>query len=157
HSDDFWSWGATWWSASGLPTWEANAMTYNQQAAIGSPYLSPNERAGMFYGPLEQFSVAKRNLAAGQLLIPWISAYQATPGLSDLQRGQVPTAADNEAMLEHLRLRGADGFYAFAVDGVPELTGSYTDGSAFSVASAHAYTADMATTWHSMDWFFALP
>ncbi|MEJ0005132.1 MAG: hypothetical protein WDM77_01755 [Steroidobacteraceae bacterium] len=56
-----------------------------------------------------------------------------------------------------MRLRGADGFDVFGSDEDPGLTGSYSDGSTFYANSYHAYSADMAATWHSMDWFFALP
>jgi hypothetical protein len=157
HADDSYSWGANWWTLSSLPASDRSYLTYNQLAAIGAAYLSPNERAGMFYAPLEQVSVAKRNLPAVQQLIPWISAYQDTPGQPSLLPGQVPTAQDNEAFLEHIRLRGADGFYAFGSPGTPGYTGTYSDGTTFSAASLHAYAADMASTWHKMDWFFALP
>lgn len=157
HAYDTSSWGAGWWASTSLPMSLVSALTYNQQAAIGSAYLSPNERAGMFYGPLEQVSSAKRNLPAGQQLIPWVSAFQSVTGVPQLLPGQVPTAQDNEAFLEHCRLRGADGFYAFGFDGEPAYSGTYTDGTTFTVASLHAYAADMATTWKSMDWFFELP
>ncbi len=157
HADDAYSWGAGWWANSLLPASAIALLTYNQQAAIGATYLSPNERAGMFYGPLEQVSAARRSLPGGQQLIPWVSAFQTTNGLPALQPGQVPTAADNEAFLEHCRLRGALGFAAFGYDGMPAYVGTYSDNTTFTVASYHAYAADMAATWHSMDWFFALP
>jgi hypothetical protein len=157
HADDPYSWGPGWWTNTGLPSSALTSLTYNQQAAIGAAYLSPNERAGLFYAPLEQVSSAKRNLPAGQQLIPWVSAYQSSHGVPALQPGQVPTPQDNEALLEHYRLRGADGFYAFGSDGVPAYTGTYADGSTFAVAPYRAYAADMAATWHSMDWFFDLP
>src|SRR3984957_5275229 len=157
HADDAWSWGAGWWTNSLLPASAITLLTYNQQAAIGTAYLSPNERAGMFYGPLEQVSAARRSLPGGQPLIPWVSPFQVTNGLPALQPGQVPTAADNQAFLEHCRLRGADGFAAFGYDGMAAYVGTYSDNSSFTVAAYHAYAADMAATWHSMDWFFALP
>lgn len=157
HADDSYSWGPNWWTLSGLPPSDVSYLTYNQQAAIGAAYLSPNERAGMFYGPLEQVSLAKRNLPSGQQLIPWVSAYQEKAGLPALQPAQVPTQTDSEALLEHVRLRGADGFFAFGDDGTAAYTGTYSDGTTFKVASLHAYSADMASTWHSLDWFFALP
>jgi hypothetical protein len=157
HAYDTYSWGPTWWTLTGLPNSEISSLTYNQQAAIGVAYLSPNERAGMFYAPLEQVSLAKRSLPAGQQLIPWVSTFQSQTEVPALLPGQVPTQQDNEALLEHCRLRGADGYYAFGNDGEPAYSGTYSDGSTFTVASFHAYAADMAATWHSMDWFFALP
>ena len=162
HSDDSYNWGEGWWTQrTGLSTSDqaalAQLMTYNQQAATTTAYMSPNERAAMFYAPLEEFSEAKRNLPAGQQIIPWVSAYQPWPSSPALQPGQVPTTQDNEALLEHFRLRGADGFYAFGSDEDPGVTGTYADGTTFYVESYHAYSADMTATWHSMDWFFALP
>jgi hypothetical protein len=157
HADDASSWGAAWWQNSGLPTSLSSSLTQNQQAAIASPYTSPNERAAMFYAPLEQVSLAKRNLPAGHQLIPWVSAFQSSTGVPTLQPGMVPTLPDNQALLEHLRLRGADGYYAFGYDGFPAYQGTYTDGSPFTAPPLHAYAAAMVTTWHAMDWFFALP
>jgi hypothetical protein len=86
-----------------------------------------------------------------------VSAFQATNGAPALQPGQVPTSADNEAFLEHCRLRGVDGFSAFGNDGTPAYTGTYSDDTTFTVVSYHAYAAEMTATWHTMDWFFALP
>jgi hypothetical protein len=157
HADDSYSWGPSWWTLTGLPNSAVATLTYNQRAAIGAAYLSPNERAAMFYAPLEQVSLAKRDLPAGQQLIPWVSAFQSSVGVPALQPGQVPTQQDNEALLQHFRLRGADGFYAFGSDGVAAYSGTYSDGSTFTVAAYHAYAADMAATWHGMDWFFDLP
>jgi hypothetical protein len=157
HADDPSDWGSTWWQNSGLPNSLISSLTYNQQAAIGSPYLSPNERAGMFYAPLEQVSLAKRNLPAGHQLIPWVSAFQSVAGVPTLQPGMAPTLQDNEALLEHLRLRGADGFYTFGYDGFAAYQGTYADGSTFTEPPLHAYSAAMASAWHSLDWFFALP
>jgi hypothetical protein len=156
HADDP-SWGASWWQNSGLPDSLISSLTYNQQAAVGSPYFSPNERAAMFYAPLEQVSLAKRNLPRGQQLIPWVSAFQSSTGVPALQPGMVPTLQDNEAMLEHLRLRGVDGYYGFGFDGLPAYQGTYSDGSPFSAPPLHEYVAAMITTWHAMDWFFGLP
>jgi hypothetical protein len=157
HADDAYSWGAGWWPNSLLPASAITLLTYNQQAAIGTAYLSPNERSGMFYGPLEQVSAARRSLPDGQQLIPWVSPFQVGNGLPALQPGQVPTAADNEAFLEHCRLRGADGFAAFGYDGMPAYVGTYSDNTTYTVDAYHAYATDMAATWHRMDWFFALP
>ena len=162
HADDSYSWGPDWWTQrSGFSAADqaalAQLMTYNQQAAIAAAYMSPNERAALFYAPLEEFSEAKRNLPADQQIIPWVAAYVPWQSSPALQPGQAPTEQDSEALLEHFRLRGADGFYAFGDDEATGLTGTYADGTTFYIDSYHAYSADMASTWHSMDWFFALP
>jgi hypothetical protein len=156
HASDTASWGAAWWQNSKLPESLLTSLSYNQRATVGSPYLSPNERAGMFYGPLEQVSLAKRNLPAGHQLIPWVSAFQSQRDVPRLPRGMLPTLEDNKAMLEHLRLRGADGYYAFGLDG-SQNEGSYVDGFPFTVPPSRTYAAAMAPTWHALDWFFALP
>jgi hypothetical protein len=164
HADDAYSWGPSWWTArSGLSAADqqslAGFLTYNQLAATSAAYLSPNERAAMFYGPLEAFSVARRNLPAGQQIIPWVSAYQPNPGdvVTYLLPGQAPTQQDNEALLEHLRLRGAHSFYAFGDNEIPAYSGTYSDGTSYRIGSYQSYSADMEATWHSMDWFFRLP
>ncbi|HVP32972.1 MAG TPA: hypothetical protein VMT09_04920 [Steroidobacteraceae bacterium] len=156
HADDA-SWGASWWSSAALPSALIGSLTYNQRAAIGRSYLSPNQRAGMFYAPLEQVSLAKRSLPAGHQLIPWVSAFQSSTQVPALQPGMVPTLEDNEVLLEHLRLRGIDGYYAFGFDQVPVNEGTYADGSELMAPAFRTYVAAMAKTWHAMDWFFALP
>jgi hypothetical protein len=158
HADSS-NWPANWWTQTGLPSDPASLaslLTYNQIAAIGAVYASPNERAGMFYAPLEEVSLAKRNLPAGHQLIPWIAAFIPNGGVPALSPGQAPTPQDNEALLEHLRLRGIDGFYAFSLQ-VPAYTGTYSDGTTFTVVSDSVYAADMQRIWKNMDWFFSLP
>jgi hypothetical protein len=164
HADDAYSWGSSWWSVrSGLSASDqqylAGFLTYNQLAATTAAYMSPNERAAMFYGPLEEFSVARRNLPAGQRIIPWVSAYIPNAGndVPPLLPGQAPTQQDNEALLEHLRLRGAHGFYAFGDNEIAAYSGTYSDGTPYSIGSYQSYSADMQATWHGMDWFFSLP
>jgi hypothetical protein len=164
HADDAYSWGPSWWTArTGLSASDqqylAGFLTYNQLAATTAAYMSPNERAAMFYGPLEGFSIARRNLPAGQQIIPWVAAYVPNPGnvVTYLLPGQAPTQQDNEALLEHLRLRGAHGFYAFGDNEVPAYSGTYSDGTTYSIGSYQSYSADMEATWHGMDWFFNLP
>jgi hypothetical protein len=162
HADDTYSWGPDWWRLTGLSApvvqYLAQFLTYNQQAATGATYLSPNERAAMFYAPLEELSVAARNLPSGNFLIPWVAAFVPDTSIpvSYLQHGQAPTPQDNQALLEHFRLRGAVGFYAFGSQG-PAYVGTYADGSSFTISSYDDYLGAMQSAWISMDWFFALP
>lgn len=77
---------------------------------------APNDRAAEFWAPLERLSVAARNLPEGHLLIPWVTPYATggTKGLRDTDyRAPPPPRADLEALIRHLRLRGAYSYYAW--------------------------------------------
>lgn len=127
--------------------------------------LSPNARSGLFYAPLEKFSTAKRALPAGHELIPWITDYQDMKN-NNPTSDQLPTPGDNAALLQHFRLRGADGYYTLSVNKSP-LTGVDTyywlhfavgdNLQQQELAAAKAYYKDMNVAWHELDAFFALP
>lgn len=156
HSDPvIWGGGSVnnfgnWWDARYVI--DTNLLTPNQQAAIGKPsYMSPNQRAALFYAPLERVSTAKRNLPAGHELIPWVTDFQpVVEPAYNITPGQAPTIEDNQASVEHYRLRGADGFYAFW-DGGQEGTSGVTR------VDNTTYRTKVHDAWHSLDWFFSLP
>ena len=70
--------------------------------------VAPNQRSALFWAPLERVSVAKRALPAGHQLIPWMCNFVSQTGYT----APTPTREDNVALLRHVRLRGADGFYS---------------------------------------------
>ncbi len=64
---------------------------------------SPNERAAIFWGPLELLSTASRNLPAGDKLLAWVSIFEYIPGYNCA----VPELVDIQAAYKHYRMRGA--------------------------------------------------
>lgn len=137
HSNDTWTWTSNWWNNS----WNSSALTPNQRATIGKSYMSPNERAALFYAPLERVSLSRRELPSGHELIPYVSGLL---NFADywVQPSQQPTIADNRASVKHYRLRGASGFYAF--DGASGV--DYT-----------LYRNSVLQAWKELDAFFKLP
>lgn len=79
---------------------------------------SPNTRAASLWAPLARLSVAKQNLPAGHMLVPWVGNYaefmQADP--NGWYTAPPPPIADLDAMIRHIRLRGADGFLVWVSD-----------------------------------------
>jgi hypothetical protein len=101
---------------------------------------SPNKRSALFWAPLEMLSNAKMNLPSGHWLIPYladfvpVSGYDAAP----------PPHEDNAALAQHVRLRGADGYYTFR-------TMSETEAQPYD---NEQYKADVYAAWSELDWLF---
>lgn len=121
-------------------------VDYHKTHAIGvrwnawGEYSAPNIHSALFWAPLENLSTAKRNLPAGDQLIPWISTF-VSYGQTDypVDLADRPTPSDYKALLQHARLRGADGYYTWEDAGAPiDLVQTYAN-------------------WHQLDWFFNLP
>ena len=105
---------------------------------IWANFICPNARSAIFWAPLEHYSVAKRNLLSGHRIIPWIAgwipyedsnAYDCSP----------PSRSDCRALIQHLRLRGADGYYNLCGNWNP----NYTDND--------DYRMDMRDAWKTLD------
>jgi hypothetical protein len=109
--------------------------------------VAPNTRAALLWAPLERFSLAKRNLPAGDLLIPWTARFIATsdPGYV----ASPPPREDVIAMIQHIRLRGADGYY--------RLVSIVSDDPNFVVDPTEEAQdrQDMLDGWHSLDGIFS--
>jgi len=103
-------------------------------------YVSPNERSALFWAPLERFSVARRNLPSGHRLIPWIAGFVDWSGYN----AEPPLPEDCRALLQHFRLRGADGMYMLICSN-PNYPGD------------SIYEADMIDAWFDLEWFSLLP
>jgi hypothetical protein len=97
---------------------------------------APNTRSALFWAPLEKFSNAKANLPTRHELIPWVNDFVPWDGYN----AAPPPRADNVALLQHMRLRGADGYYAF-------VTAAPSDNE--------QYRGDMIDAWSRLDWLFA--
>ncbi len=118
----------------------------NLWGSVGLP-TSPNERAAIFWGPLELLSTAARNLPAGHKLLPWVSVYEYIPGYTNA----VPELVDIQAQCQHFRMRGANGIY--------RLDRYDTDESIPTNSWVLSYTGDEARNdilnmWHETDDYF---
>ncbi|QQE13041.1 hypothetical protein JD969_06160 [Planctomycetota bacterium] len=103
---------------------------------IWDDYKTPNVRSSVFWAPIERLSSAKKNLPEGQVLIPWIAGFVSW----DNYDAPEPNVEDRKALLQHMRLRGADGYYSLA-SGIPSLTNS-------------EYRLEMKAAWEELDGFF---
>jgi prepilin-type N-terminal cleavage/methylation domain-containing protein/prepilin-type processing-associated H-X9-DG protein len=103
---------------------------------------SPNKRSALFWAPLESFSNAKINLPFGHQIIPWINDF--VPSSDPNYHSPQPPREDNAALLKHVRLRGADGYYAYLAS---------SEGEAVPYDNEE-YRGDMIDAWTSLDWLF---
>ncbi|MCF6177541.1 MAG: LamG domain-containing protein [Victivallaceae bacterium] len=96
----------------------------------------------LFWTPLERYSTAKNNLPAGHVMIPWIGGLVDNPGYV----APVPSKIECRSLLQHVRLRGADGYYTWSNG----ANTNYTDNADFR--------DDMLQNgWQPLDWFFNRP
>lgn len=117
---------------------------YHEQHTLPGQYggSSPNKRSALFWAPLERLSVAKRDLPAGHMLMPWIAPFIACDGYEAAE----PPPADVEALTQHLRLRGADAFYAYSPGAEDH---PYFDGE--------SYRQFVLASWLALDEYFEGP
>ncbi len=141
---------------SGLNIAQPNAYPYEYFTAhtVNWPVgqRSPNKRSALFYGPLERVSLARRSLNEevgheNDLLIPWLAGAIEWTGYS----APDPTVEDHKALAQHIRLRGADGYFTLV-----SWIGS--DGSVTPPAGypSHVqYRENVGDAWGELDWLFA--
>jgi hypothetical protein len=121
---------------------------------------TPNQRAALLWAPLEKFSTAKRNLPAGHKLVPytsvWLPMTTTTGGRYD---SVIPEKADAWALIQHCRLRGADGIFDFRASFDRE--GTWPDGadwipdtSWLQNYSEDQYRIDIVDKWNDLDSVF---
>jgi hypothetical protein len=98
--------------------YEAYSMHTSVGAQQGAENASPNDRAAMLWAPVEKVSIAKRNLPDGHRLVPWVSNYikYGRPDPHNMYHAAPPPAEDARAVIQHLRLRGANGYVLFTSD-----------------------------------------
>lgn len=102
---------------------------------------SPNKRSALFWGPLELMSNVKMNLPANQWLIPYVSDFLPMDGFN----ADPPPREDNKALIQHIRLRGADGYYGYYVN---------QNYGAQSATKNEEFKTDAADGWADLDWLF---
>ncbi len=77
---------------------------------------SPNNRAAIFWAPIERVSAAARDLPTGHLLIPWVSNYIDHGSGEKAYNAPPPPRADLEALIRHIRLRGAYSYMVWTAN-----------------------------------------
>ncbi|MCK4626839.1 MAG: PEP-CTERM sorting domain-containing protein [Phycisphaerae bacterium] len=98
--------------------------------------VAPNVRAAMFWAPIEKVSVAKRALPDGHQLIPWVGNFVKR----DPHVAEPLPRPDIARLLQHVRLRGADGYYMWR--------------SSDENYDNEKFKTDMIEAWTSLDWLF---
>lgn len=92
------------------------AYSRHSDTAIQGENITPNDRAAIFWAPLERVSVAARNLLPGNLLIPWVSNFVDANAPPAFYNAPPPSEADIRALVQHIRLRGAHSFIVWTSD-----------------------------------------
>lgn len=100
--------------------------------------LAPNVRSALFWAPLEKLQTAKNALPSWHKLIAWMAPYVDDATFSP--PAPVPPIPDNIALLQHFRLRGADGYYV-----LESFVPGYTTAQ---------YRLDMNNAWHALSPIF---
>ena len=98
-------------------------------------YPGPNYRAKLFWYPLESGSSAARALPEGNQFIPWAGGFYTYSGADPIPN------EDTLALFQHIRLRGADGYYLYG-----DAHGAWP--------TEEAFRADMLDSWKEFDWLF---
>ncbi len=114
----------------------------------GTAGTTPNDRAAMLWTPIERVSAAARALPEGHKIVPWVSNFISFEDESrrDMYHAAPQSDEDQTALIQHLRLRGADGFALFA----PEQTES----PRFPQLSYTNYRELAMHAWASLDEIF---
>ncbi len=98
---------------SGLTVAMPNCYPYAFFATHVNPVLwgdnvAPNIRSALFWAPITRHSITKKALPKGHVLIPWVTNFLPWSNFPDVPP---PPKEDASAIVQHLRLRGADGYY----------------------------------------------
>lgn len=122
------------YSSRGSDPWDRNQFYhdhFNVAMPVAYPYqvhsrhshtglqrgnITPNDRAAIFWAPLERVSVPARELPAGHVLIPWMTNYSPFIGENQHYVAPPPTWADLEALFQHFRMRGALSYMLWTSD-----------------------------------------
>lgn len=82
----------------------------HSETSIQGDSATPNDRAAIFWAPLERVSASARALPEGHVLIPWITNYVPSNGNPDTDHAPPPTLEDLIALAQHIRMRGARSY-----------------------------------------------
>jgi hypothetical protein len=89
---------------------------HSDAAIQGEDATTPNDRAAIFWAPLERVSNAARELPRGHLLIPWLSNFVDSNASPAFYNAPPPSEEDMAALVQHTRLRGAHSFMIWTSD-----------------------------------------
>lgn len=95
------------------------AYSRHSDSIIQKGPSTPNDRAAAFWAPIERVSAAARDLPPDHLLIPWVSSfieYDEGEAVNNVYNAPPPSREDLEAIIRHLRLRGAYSFMVWTAD-----------------------------------------
>ncbi|MHB9138286.1 MAG: LamG domain-containing protein [Victivallaceae bacterium] len=112
---------------------------HNTRSDIFGANLSVSIPHALFWAPLERYSAAMRELPDGHIMIPWTGGFVYNSGYE----APVPSKTECRSLLQHIRLRGAAGYY------------TWSHGDNTNYTSRADYRDDMyANAWSPLDWFF---
>jgi hypothetical protein len=124
----------------------AEAYSRHSDAHAQHGNATPNDRAAIFWAPLERVSAAARELPPGHRLMPWITNYLASSGNSAHEHAPPPPLGDLIALAQHTRLRGAMSFMLWTPN----------DGATAHPTVDYPLFRDTAlAAWASLDPYFA--
>ena len=114
--------------------------------------LSPSKRSALFWAPLERLSLTKKVLPTGHLLVPWIGGFISW----DNYEADPPEKVDLEALVQHIRLRGSDGYATFRSKFLTDADNG-TLNSWIDSYSDDDYRVDARNAWDSLNDIYAVP
>lgn len=94
----------------------AEVFSRHSDPTVQGENLTPNDRAAIFWGPLERVSVAARNLPEDHTLVPWVTNYLSHNGETHVYHAPPPSEEDLRALMQHYRMRGAKSFMVWTND-----------------------------------------
>ena len=153
-----WSYQDGFYRSSGMNvsmpcTYQFEEYAAHADAGLWGTNISPNNRSALFWAPMESFGTAARNLPAGHQLIPFHGNF------IPLREGDLEYPADPlphediGRLLQHFRLRGADGYYQF-----PSYQDDWFDdpipSDPLDIYGNENFKTAMLDAWHELDWLF---
>ena len=116
-------------------------------STVWGSQIAPNKRSALFWAPLAKLSETKKCLPAGHELIPYMN--NMVQYTDDGYHADPPTKEDCAALLQHTRLRGADGYYIWRT-----CAFEMEDGTPYTYDNDE-YRGDMLTAWTDLDWLYS--
>ena len=111
--------------------------------------LSPSKRAALFWAPLQRVSLTKKELPEDHLLVPWLAGFISWENYE----AEPPEQEDLMAMVQHVRLRGADGYATFRSK-LLKNSDNGTLNSWIDNYSNENYRFDAHNAWEELDGIF---
>lgn len=142
---------------SGLKIAMPNCYPYSYYIAHKQDKTSPtpSDRAALFWAPIAKLTTASQALPSDHLLVPYVSVFVAWGGSKTNYVASPPTRSDLIALIKHMRLRGADGYFCFAIWNTSFSPQWFKDRDSWiKTYSKPQYRRDIWNAWTSLDEFF---